>query len=107
MSYPAGIELDVRTAGAANWSTSGFTADAAYPDVTADDLWIRWLRYLLKGELPPGTRVFCGVTLPAFSTDLNLARAAATAAGYTYLSTDNAVAVSNGVVAYAGPPWAD
>lgn len=105
MSYPAGIELDVRTAGAAGWSTSGFTADQAYPDVTADNLWERWLRYFLKGELPLGTRVFCGVTLPAFSIDINLARAAATAAGYTYLGTDNAVTVANGTVTFIGPPW--
>lgn len=106
-NFPAGVGLDLRTAGAADWSTSGFVADANYPDVTADNLWQKWFWYIFKGQLAPGTRVFCGVTLPAFSTDVNLARAAAQAAGASYLSTDSAAAVCNKTLDHVGSPWSD
>lgn len=52
-----------------DWPSTGYTYDSAYPNVTADNVWHWLIRYLLDGTLPPGTRVFCGVTIPGFPLD--------------------------------------
>lgn len=60
-------ESDLRQCIANNTPVVGFVADPAYPEVTAANLWDLWLQYLLKGTFPPGTRVFCSVSLPSFT----------------------------------------
>lgn len=52
------IELD--------WPTTGFVANSSYPNTNANNFWRDLLRFLLDGTLPPGTKVFCGVSIPAF-----------------------------------------
>ena len=47
-----------------NVPPTGFVADPNYPDVTITSIWGDWLKYLINGTLPQGTRVFCHVTLP-------------------------------------------
>ena len=49
-----------------DWTAADYEYDSAYPNVTADNVWHWLIRYLLDGTLPPGTRVFCGVTIPDF-----------------------------------------
>ncbi len=102
LTLPAGTELNLRTAIAANWPTTGFVADPNYPDVTADNLWSKWLYFYLYGNLPNETR-FCGVDLPDFSHDLGLAEEAADLAGYEPLYENNdAAGLCNAIVLYSG-----
>lgn len=103
LTLPAGTELNLRTAIAANWPTTGFVADPNYPDVTADPerFWREWLRFFLEGNFPHETR-FCGVDLPDFSHDLGLATEAADLAGYVPPWETTPATLCNAIVQYAG-----
>lgn len=101
----AGLTADVQTAGACGWPTTGFVADEAYPDVTADNLWLQWFRYLLKGQVQLGHRVLCGATAPAPSTNMGTAVACANLAGVGVVEEDTPLTVCERVVEDAGEPW--
>lgn len=101
LSLPAGTELNLRVAIATGWPTTGFVADPNYPDVTADNLWSRWLYFYLYGNLPNETR-FCGVDLPDFSGDMELALDAALLAEYFPPTETDAVDLCNAILLYVG-----
>lgn len=102
LTLPAGTELNLRTAIASNWPTTGFVADPAYPEVDASNLWSKWLYFYLYGNFPHETR-FCGVDLPDFSHDLGIAEEAADLAGYEPPYDENDPAgLCNAIVLYAG-----
>lgn len=82
LTYPAGIVLDLYVADAVQWDTSGFVPDPEDPTVTAANAWKRWLQRILDGTYDPSRRVYCGLTLPYFSTSLADAEAAAAQVGY-------------------------
>ena len=98
-TYTAGTELDLRVACVIWPSTSAYVPDADFPSVTSYNAWLEWLRLLLDGQVTPGHRVLCGLTLAYYSTDLGEARAAAVAAGYSYGQNETAVEICNGIVA--------
>jgi len=52
-----------------DWPTPSYAYDENFPNTTAGSLWRDLLKYLLDGTLPPGTRVFCGVSVPDFPLD--------------------------------------
>ena len=60
-------ESDLRQCIANNTPVVGYEADPNYPEIVLDGFWSLWLKRLLNGGLPPGTRVLCGITLPAFT----------------------------------------
>jgi len=97
MSLPAGTELNLRTAIAANWPTTGFVADPAYPEVDASNLWSKWLYFYLYGNFPYETR-FCGIDLPDFSRDLGLALEAADLLNIEPSNPDDPVAICNELI---------
>lgn len=49
-----------------DWPVSGFESDPNFPLTSVGSIWRDWLKYLLDGTLPPGTRVYCGVAVPDF-----------------------------------------
>lgn len=80
-------------------STSGFTADSNHPNVTASNVWYWYWRYISNGELPPGTRVYCGLALPDYIANLYMAQDAASTMSVTYLTTDASEQVLDKIIA--------
>lgn len=105
-TFPPSIGRDIRLAGASGASTASFVADPAFPDVTAENLWQQWLRFILKGEVPLGHRVFCGVTVPDSSV-FAVCAAAAARMNVGVADDDTADTLSNRCIDTGGSPWSD
>lgn len=106
MPYSQSLELDCRVGAAVEWplDMNAYVADPAFSEFGpgtpgVHDWWTILLEYLMWQRLPPGHRVICGITIPAFSDDADLAGQAAGIVGYT-VETADAVAICNGILEF-------
>lgn len=98
-------ERDVRVSDIAGASTESFSPDSTYPLATSYHPFLWWLHYLLTNEINPSVRVFCGLVLAAYSTDVELARATADALDVEYGPGDDAAGICDLIIAaYPIPP---
>jgi len=108
MSIAAGLQLDIMVGVCLNPDVSGDYNGALAPNVADDPptihvgphphYWRMLYEWYMWQQLPPGYRVFCGVTVPDWSTDVEAARAAADSLSVEYDSQDDAVAICNAIV---------
>lgn len=114
-NLPAGLPLNLLVHGAIGGSVSGFSWDQAnYPDLNPPESvlcsWFSWQMYLYHsdGVVPAWHPVYCGVTIPDYSGDIDLARAAAVSVGLSgqaETATETAADVCNAIRAHVGSPW--
>ncbi len=106
-------ERDCRVGCAANWpvnlgrfqlpSPCPPKVASAYPSSpnTYPGYWCPQLPYMLWDELPPGyPGICCAITIPPFSTNIDLAQAAATMVGYDYGTETDPVVICDGLISY-------
>ena len=67
-----------------------YSADSAFPMITSGGPRRDWMRYLLWGELPDNRRVYCGMTVPEYLSDIETLRSQCNGHGLSYGETDSA-----------------
>lgn len=108
MSIAAGLQLDIMVGVCLNPDVSGDYNGALAPNVADDPptihvgphphYWRMLYEWYMWQQLPPGYRVFCGVTVPEWSTNLTLAQGAATELGVTWGENDDAETICNAII---------
>lgn len=108
MSLSAGLELDLMVGVCLNPDVSGDYNGALAPNVADDPptihvgghphYWRMLYEWYMWQTVRPGHRVYCGVTIPEWSTDLELARAAASALEVNWSEDDDAEEICNAIV---------
>lgn len=106
-NYSAGLDLNLRVAGAIAAARTGYSYDPNLPNCLNDGyFWRELWEYILNGTVPHYTPpTYCGVTVPDYSGTYALALAAANSLNLGVTEEDTAVTLCNKIVDYVGSPW--
>jgi len=95
------LALDLQVAACADWPLEGYVEPQTDvpPTFPPRGFWIWWYWRYMENQLPPGHRVYCGVTCPEFSADRDLAAEVADDLDVSYSTSDTAEDICNLIVA--------